>query len=133
GELELLLATQSGLDASNRRAIMERIAAYRRQEALLTSEPDKGEGQDELYARGQMLNAQRDLTRRQDPYFDHGQALLQIAIVLASVAIVSGGRIALSISTLLGLSGSLLTLRGFSLGSPETMELARQILIEMSR
>ena len=31
---------------------------------------------------------------RKDPYFDYGQALLQIAIVLASVAIITGGTIA---------------------------------------
>lgn len=64
GELELLLATQSGLDVSARRAVLERVAAYRRQEALLTSEPDKGEGLDELYVRGKMLEARRDLARR---------------------------------------------------------------------
>lgn len=80
-----------------------------------------------------MLESHRDLARKQDPFFDHGQALLQIAIVLASVAIVSGGRLALSISALLGLSGTLLTLQGFSLGSPETVELARQILSELAQ
>ena len=132
GELELLLATQSGLDEGARRIVMDRIAAYRRQEALLSSEPDTGEGLNELYARGKMLEAQRDLALQQDPYFDHGQALLQIAIVLASVAIVSGGRLALLISVLLGLTGTFLTLRGFSLGSPETVELARQILAELA-
>lgn len=133
GELELLLATQPDLDAGTRSAVVEKIAAYRRQEALLTSEPDTGEGLDELFLRGKMLESERDLARRQDPYFDHGQALLQIAIVLASVAIVSGGRIALTISILLGSTGALLTLRGFSLGAPETVELARQILFELSR
>src|SRR5690606_24842521 len=68
GELELLLATQSGLDEGARRIVMDRIAAYRRQEALLSSEPDKGEGLNELYARGKMLEAQRDLALQQDPY-----------------------------------------------------------------
>ena len=38
---------------------------------------------------------------RKDPYFDYGQALLQIAIVLASVSIITGG------TSLLVLSGIL--------------------------
>lgn len=53
GEFELLLAMQPGLDEDARRAITDRIAAYRRQEALLTSEPEKGEGLDELLCPGQ--------------------------------------------------------------------------------
>jgi len=131
-ELELLLATQPDLSDSARTAVLDKIASYRRQEGLLTSEPDTGEGLDELYLRGKMLEAERDRARQQDPYYDHGQALLQIAIVLASVAIVSGGWIALSISIVLGISGTLLTLLGFSLGAAETVELMNRLLSELS-
>jgi hypothetical protein len=48
-----------------------------------------------------------------DPYFDYGQALLQIAIVLASIAIVAGGSMLLMMSLVLGVSGAVLTLNGF--------------------
>jgi len=52
----------------------------------LTSEPETGEGLKELMAKVKALEAQRDRAMRKDPYFDYGQALLQIAIVLASVS-----------------------------------------------
>jgi hypothetical protein len=52
---------------------------------------------------------------RRDPYFDYGEALLQIAIVLASVAIISGGTPVLAASVLAGGLGALLTLNGFLL------------------
>ena len=130
-ELELLLLTHPGLDESARMAIAERIATYRQQEELLTSEPATGEGLKELFARGKALEAERDLARRQDPYFDNGQALLQIAIVLASVAIVSGGNLALILSGGLGLAGIALTVHGFHLGSPEALEVGKQFLSEI--
>jgi len=50
-----------------------------------------------------------------DPYFDYGQALLQIAIVLASVAIIAGGNFLLVLSGLLGVLGTASTLNGFFL------------------
>jgi hypothetical protein len=52
---------------------------------------------------------------RKDPYFDYGQALLQIAIVLASVAIITGGLILLVLSGILAVAGTLITLNGFAL------------------
>lgn len=127
-ELELLLATHSDLNEQARTAISDRITAYRNQDALLTSEPETGEGLDELFTRGKALEAERDLARKQDPFFDHGQALLQIAIVLASVAIVSGGRLALTMSGVLGLAGTALTVHGFSLGAPEVVQLGTEFI-----
>ena len=52
---------------------------------------------------------------RKDPYFDYGQALLQIAIVLASVAIITGGTILLVLSAVLAALGMLSDLNGFFL------------------
>ena len=132
-ELEILLATEPAMSDAARQIISNRIAEYRKQEALLTSEPATGEGLDELFTRGKSLEAQRDLAREQDPYFDNGQALLQIAIVLASVAIVSGGSLALVASSLIGLAGAALTVNGFLLGAPDGTQLSAQILTELSR
>ena len=61
------------------------------------------------------LELQRDRAMVKDPFFDYGQALLQIAIVLASVAIITGGTILLVLSALLAALGSLSTLNGFFL------------------
>ena len=74
-----------------------------------------GEGEDEGLKPVQRRATGRDLALRQDPYFDYGQALLQIAIVLASIAIISGGTMLLGVSGLLGALGTLLTLNGFML------------------
>lgn len=118
-ELELKLASEPQLDASARAAIAAKIADYRKQDEVLTTDPDRPdgarEGLDQLWAKGKALEEDRDVALRRDPYFDYGEACLQIAIVLASVAIISGGTSLLMVSAFLGLAGALLTLNGFTL------------------
>jgi hypothetical protein len=53
-----------------------------------------------------------------DPYFDWSQALLQIAIVLASVYLIIGNLSLLGLSAGLGALGVLLMLNGFALLLP---------------
>lgn len=113
-ELELMLATSANADPG-RAAVEGKLRQYREQDTLLTSDPKSQEGLDELFQRGKALEAARDLAMRRDPYFDYGEALLQIAIVLASVAIISGGTPVLAASVVAGGLGALLTLNGFLL------------------
>jgi hypothetical protein len=113
--LELTLATSPELDEASKAAITAKISDYRAAEAKLTSDPQSGEGLDELYAKGKLLETERDLAMAQDPYFDYGQALLQIAIVLASIAIITGGNALLGLSGLLGALGIVFTANGFTL------------------
>jgi hypothetical protein len=61
------------------------------------------------------LEAERDLNRQKDPYFDFAEVLLQIAIVLASVSILSGSRFIFLISLAAASLGGLLCLNGFFL------------------
>ena len=98
-----------------RQAFDAKIKDYRATVKKLTTDPEKQEGLDELFAKGKALEAERDVAMRKDPYFDWSQALLQIAIVLASVAIISGGAWLLTASLLVGGLGALLTLNGFML------------------
>jgi hypothetical protein len=114
-ELEILRANQPDLPEQAKAAIDGKIASYKEQEQQLTSDAASGEGLDELFAKGKRLEAERDVALRRDPYFDYGEALLQIAIVLASVAIISGGTTLLGVSGLLGAAGALFTLNGFTL------------------
>lgn len=119
-EIELRLATESSLTESGKTVLAAKIADYRAQERVLTEDPDKPEekreGLDQLWNKGKSLEAARDLAARKDPYFDYAQALLQIAIVLASVAIISRYRIVLlTVSVALGLLGAILTMNGFTL------------------
>lgn len=117
-DLELRLATDATLSEDARKKISDRVADYRAQEKRLTSEPEKKEGLDELFAKGRELEKQRDTALSRGPYFDYGGALLQIAIVLASVAIISGGNFLLIVSLILGSLGTLATIGGFTLAFP---------------
>jgi hypothetical protein len=114
-ELELRLATEPNLSEAARTAIQDKLKQYREQESRLSSEPETGEGLKELMAKGKALETQRDRAMRKDPYFDYGQALLQIAIVLASVAIITGGSMLLLLSGLLAAGGLIAMLNGFML------------------
>jgi hypothetical protein len=114
-EFEAMLAGQPAIPQAVRTSIEDKINKYRKDEARLTSEPETGEGITELLAKGKSLELQRDRAMRKDPYFDYGQALLQIAIVLASVAIITGGTSLLVLSAVLAGLGALSTLNGFTL------------------
>lgn len=113
--LELELAGNASLSEGARNALTTKIADYRKQDALLTSDPASNEGLDELFQRGKALEAERDLAASRDPYFDYGQALLQIAIVLGGVAIISGGSMLLVFSAIVGLGGLFMTVNGYTL------------------
>ncbi|MCB1504578.1 MAG: DUF4337 domain-containing protein [Hyphomicrobiaceae bacterium] len=112
-DLEIIVDTMPTLTAEQAKRITDKITAGKAYDAKLTSDPASGEGLDELYKRGKALEAERDLAMAKDPYFDYGQAALQIAIVLASIAIISGGSALLVLSMVLGAAGALLTLNGF--------------------
>jgi hypothetical protein len=98
-----------------RAAIAAKIADYKSQDALLTSDKARNEGLDELFTRAKALEAERDTAMRRDPYFDYGEAFLQIAIVLAGVAIISGGSSILFASFAVAAIGTLMTVNGFTL------------------
>ncbi len=110
-----MLASRPDMPPAARTLVEDKLKKYRVDEIRYTSEPDTGEGVDELKVRARALEVQRDRAMIKDPFFDYGQALLQIAIVLASVAIITGGTILLVLSGLLAGLGTLSTLNGFLL------------------
>jgi hypothetical protein len=114
-ELELLLASQSRMPEEAKRKFDDKIKDYRVQVQRLTTDPVKKEGLDELFERGKTLEVDRDVALRKDPYFDWSQALLQIAIVLASVHLIIGNLGLLGLSGGMGALGVLLMLNGFTL------------------
>ena len=114
-ELELMLAAQPGMPAELQKKFEERIKDYRGQAQRLTTDPVRKEGLDELFERGKALEVDRDVALRKDPYFDWSQALLQIAIVLASVHLIVGTMWLLGLSGGLAALGVLLMLNGFTL------------------
>lgn len=117
-ELELMLAAQPAMPAESRQKIEAKIADYRAQTQRLTTDPVKKEGLDELFVKAKALEVERDIALRKDPYFDWSQALLQIAIVLASVHLIIGNMALLGLSGGLGGLGLLLMFNGFTLLVP---------------
>jgi hypothetical protein len=69
----------------------------------------------EISVKAKEQEHERDINRDKDPYFDFGEALLQIAIVLSSVAIISRANQVFYCSLVAAFLGSLLTLNGFLL------------------
>jgi hypothetical protein len=61
------------------------------------------------------LEHERDVNRSKDPYFDYAEVLLQIAIVMSSVSIISKSRPTFFFSLVLAVSGALLAVNGFTL------------------
>ena len=103
-----------------------RLAEYRATIARYEDEPDpeapgdvtRGEGKKQLRARAEAYEAARDRAGEQDGNFDMAEVLLQLALVLGSVAILAINRPILFLATLLGLGGAALTANGFLLLVP---------------
>ena len=61
------------------------------------------------------LEHERDVNRDKDPYFDYAEVLLQIAIVMSSISILSSSRPMFFFSLALAVLGAALTLDGYTL------------------
>jgi len=69
----------------------------------------------EIEPKAKAAEAERDLNQARDPYFDYAEVLLQIAIVTASVSILSGSRPTFWFSLGLALIGTAFATNGFVL------------------
>lgn len=121
-DLQFLLESQRvSLPPEQVQELEARLADYQAAIARYDSEPDpddpdnplKGEGKRELLAQALHYQAARDQALVQDPNFDYASVLFQIAIVLASVAIIASSRLLVGLSGALGVVGTLLALNGF--------------------
>jgi hypothetical protein len=109
--------------------IRKKVEEYRATAARYEDEADKddpnnplkGEGRKQLTARAKDYESQREVASRQDPNFDFAEALFQIAIVLASVAILANSRLVLRVSLVAGLAATLLMLNGYFLILPNLL------------
>jgi hypothetical protein len=82
---------------------------------MTKKETDYREEKRGIEQRAKTLERARDVARDKDPYFDYAEVLLQIAVVLGSLAILSGSRPLFVGSLLFAGVGSLLCLNGFLL------------------
>ncbi len=121
-DLETQLST-SALPLAGRAAAEKRLTDYKKTIERYDSEPDpkapndplKGEGKKEIKQRAQHYEANFDQASKRDNNFDLAEVLLQLALVLGSVAILAVSRWVLILSGAIGILGSLLTLNGFLL------------------
>jgi hypothetical protein len=113
--VELAFLNDPSMSEAGKAALRKKADDYRKTVARYESEPSTGEGKKELIVRAKEYEAKRDLAMKQDPYFDYAQALLQIAIVLISVALVTELVWLTFIGGALGVIGTLLMINGFLL------------------
>ena len=103
-EVELAGAT----DPAARERLQKRIDGWKATIARYETEPETQEGRKELIARAKAAEARRDISSARDDKYDIVSGLLQIAIVIASAAIITG-------VTMLAWTGGGLGLLGFAL------------------
>lgn len=77
-------------DPAIKAAMEKRIADWRATAARYESEPETGEGRKELAVRAKQAEEDRMEEKARGDIYDFASALLQIAIVLASAAIITG-------------------------------------------
>src|SRR3712207_2914707 len=124
--LEADLRANPNMTAEARDFVQKKIDEYRATAARYEDEPDakdpanplKGEGRKQLTARARDYEARREEAAKKDPNFDFSEALFQIAIVLASVAILADSRHVLRLSLVVGAAATLLMLNGYFLLLP---------------
>lgn len=114
-QLELLAAASPGLSPDHLAKVDKLVKRYRETAERYESEPAKGDGKKELLVKAQSWEKKRDHAAAQIPNFEYAEALLQIAIVLGSVAIVAASPALLGISGVLAVAGLLLTANGYLL------------------
>ncbi|HEY0172247.1 MAG TPA: DUF4337 domain-containing protein [Pyrinomonadaceae bacterium] len=127
--LEADLRADPNMPPEARDFIQKKIDEYRATAARYEDEPDKdepdnplkGEGRKQLTARAKDYEAQREEAAKKDPNFDFSEALFQIAIVLASVAILADSRLVLRASLVVGVVATLLMLNGYFLVLPNLL------------
>ena len=113
--LEISLANQDKLTPAAKAVVEKKIEAYKKTIERYESEPETGEGKKELLLKAKEHEKRRDKALLKDPWFDYAEGLLQVSIVLASVAIVTSTPVLLIGSMTLGVVGSIATLNGYYL------------------
>jgi hypothetical protein len=74
-----------------------------------------GSEKKEIEKEAKQLDHEKDINRTKDPYFDYAEVLLQIAIVMSSIAILAGSRPIFYFACVAAILGTILTTNGFLL------------------
>ncbi|MEK7877511.1 MAG: DUF4337 domain-containing protein [Pseudomonadota bacterium] len=110
---EVELDLQRGLPPGAQQAVEQRAAAWRKTAERYDSEPETGEGRKELAARAKAAETKRDHALNAYHHYEVASAAVQIAIVLASAAIITGIGALIWIAAGLGVVGVVFCTIGF--------------------
>jgi hypothetical protein len=113
--LEAQLAANPAMPDAARAKIQDDIKRWRTTADRYETDPQGGQGKQELLAKAKDWEARRDRAAERDPNFDFAEALFQIAIVLGSVSIVAVSRPLVRLSGVLAIAATLLMLNGYFL------------------
>ena len=107
--LETQLAEPSPLKGAEREKFETLVRKFADEEKRMNADKK------EIEPKAKAAEALRDRNQKKDPYFDYAEVLLQIAIVTASISILSTSRPMFWFSLVLAISGTLLSANGFTL------------------
>ena len=99
-------------DDAMKAALQKQIDDWQKTAARYRSEPETGEGQDQLSERAKHAEEERDLAEAKYHHFELASAAFQIGIVLASATIITGIMALAWVSGLLTLAGIAMTALG---------------------
>ena len=99
-------------DGAAKAALQKQIDEWQKTAARYRSEPETGEGSEQLSERAKHAEEERDLATAKYHHFELASAAFQIGIVLASATIITGIIALAWISGLLALAGIVFTVLG---------------------
>jgi hypothetical protein len=106
------LSLGSATDDATKAALQKQIDDWQKTAARYRSEPETGEGSEQLAERAKHAEHERDEATAKYHHFELASAAFQIAIVLASATIITGIVVLAWISGLLTLAGVVMTALG---------------------
>jgi hypothetical protein len=106
------LAIGTTSDDVAKAAVQKQIDEWHKTAARYRSEPETGEGQDQLSERAKHAEEARDLAEAKYHHFELASAAFQIGIVLASATIITGVVVLAWLSGVLALAGIAVTALG---------------------
>ena len=109
-------------DDAAKAALQKQIDEWQKTAARYRSEPETGEGTEQLAARAKHAEEERDLATAKYHHFELASAAFQISIVLASATIITGMAALAWIAGLLTLAGVVIS--AFGILAPHALHLA---------
>lgn len=113
--LEAIVETSTAGNETTKKQIREQAQIMKTKAAGYESDPESGEGKKELLAKSRAAEQARDAALEKGPYFDFAGLLLQLAIILFSVVLITERRTLYLFGSGAAILGTFLSLDGFFL------------------